>query len=73
MMDGKQFRRLNLNFLGYIIAFKTAGADFQGYGRSSKFGFNLYQIRFPGSSGSVLGVADLIAGDCVFSANIAST
>ena len=62
-----------LYFFRNIIALETAGANFQCYGASPKIGFYLYQIGFPGPAGVVFGVADLISGNCVFSANIANT
>jgi len=61
-----------LDFLGNIVAFEATGADLQGNGGSPEFGLNLYQVRFPGPAGTVLCMADLIAGDCVLSADIAS-
>ena len=61
-----------LHLFGNVIAFETAGANFQGNGGSPQFGLYLYQVGFPGPAGMVLRMADLIASDCVFSANIAS-
>ena len=61
-----------LNFLGNIIALETAGTDFEGNSSSAEFGLYLDQIGFPGSAGMILGMAYLIAGHCMFSANITS-
>ena len=61
-----------LDFLGNIVAFEAAGADLQRDGCSRKFSLYFYQVWFPCPAGMILGVADFIAGDCVFSADIAS-
>ena len=60
-----------LYFFGNIIALETTGADFKGNGGSPEFCLYLDQVGFPGPAGMVLRVADLIARNGVFSANIA--
>ena len=59
-----------LDFFGDKVAFKAASAQF--YRKSSAFnlGFYLNQIGFPCPPGAVLGVAYLIAGHGMFSAQI---
>jgi hypothetical protein len=66
------FSFVKLDFFGDKVAFKAAGAQF--YRKSSAFnlGFYLYQIGFPCPPGAVLGVAHLIAGHGMFSAQITS-
>jgi len=71
-MDWKSYYSVKLYFLGYIIALEAAGADLECEGGTAEFGLNFNQIRFPGAPGMVLGMADFIAGYCVFSADIAS-
>jgi len=63
---------IKLYFLGDIIAFEAASADFQGNGGTSQFGLYVDQVGFPGTAGMIFGMADLITRDGVFSANIAS-
>jgi hypothetical protein len=64
-------RQAFLDFFGDKIAFQTAGADFQRYGGAPQLGFYLNQIGFPGAAGMVFRVAHRIAGNRMFSANIA--
>jgi hypothetical protein len=64
------FSFVKLYFFGDKVAFQAAGAEF--YRKSSAFnlGFYLNQIGLPGPPGAVLGVADLISGHGMFSAQI---
>jgi len=62
---------LSLYFLGNIIAFETAGTDFKGNGGSPDFCLYLDQVGLPGPAGMIFGMADLVSGHGVFSANIA--
>ena len=69
---GRLYDKLGfLYFFGYIIALETAGADFEGNGGSPEFCLYLDQVWFPGPAGMILGMADLVTGHGVFSANIA--
>ena len=60
-------------FLGDKIASQAAGADFYRKGRAVNLGFYLNQVGFPCPPGAVLGVAHLVAGRCMFSANFAGS
>jgi len=60
----------NLDFFGNKIASEAAGADFCRESRAIDLGFYLYQIGFPCSSGTVFGMAYLVPGHRMFSANI---
>jgi hypothetical protein len=71
-LDGRVFYR-PLDLFGDKVAFEAAGADLQGYRGALYFGLYLEQIRLPGAAGMILGVTHLIAGDGVFSTNIADT
>ena len=61
-----------LYFFCDVITLQAAGTYLQCNGSTAKFGLYFNQIRFPGSAGMVLGMANLIASDGVFPANIAS-
>jgi hypothetical protein len=63
----------SLYFLFDNIALETTGADFKGQGCTLYLSFYLYQIGPPGAAGMVLGMAYLVPGNGVFSANIAYT
>jgi hypothetical protein len=60
-----------LDFFRDVTAFEAPGADLNGKGGALDFRLDLMQIRFPGAAGTVLGVAYLVAGNSVFSTNIA--
>jgi len=60
----------NLDFFGNKIASEAAGTDFCRESRAVNLGFYLYQIGFPCPSGTVFGMAYLITGYRMFSANI---
>lgn len=60
-----------LHLFGDIVAFQAAGADLQGKGSPLNLGLYLYQIGLPCPAGVVFGVAHLIAGNRMFSTNIA--
>jgi hypothetical protein len=60
-----------LDFFRDIAAFETPGADLNGEGGALDFRLDLMQIWFPGAAGTVFGVAHLVAGNGVFSTNIA--
>jgi len=62
---------LKLYLSGKIIALETPGANFQGNSGSVQFSLHLLQIWFPGPPGMILRMANLVAGNGVFSANIA--
>jgi hypothetical protein len=68
---GRFTRDGKLDFFGNKVAFQTAGAEFHRKSRSADFGFYLHQIGLPGPAGMILGMAYLVAGNRVFSANIA--
>jgi hypothetical protein len=61
----------SLHLFSDKIAFKAPGADLKGNRGTPNLGFNLQEIRLPGTTGMILGMAHRIAGDRVFSANIA--
>ena len=61
-----------LDFFGDKVAFEAAGAYFYRKSSALNLGFYLNQIGFPGPPGAVFGVANLIAGHCMFSAQITS-
>jgi hypothetical protein len=61
---------VDLHFLGDKIASEAAGTDFRRESRAINLGFYLYKIGFPCSSGTVFGMAYLITGHRMFSANI---
>jgi hypothetical protein len=62
-----------LYFLFDNIALETPSADFQGNGSSFNFSLHLYQIRPPSTAGTIFGVTHFIAGNGMFSTNIAYT
>jgi hypothetical protein len=62
-----------LYFLGDIIAPETTGTDLQCNRGTVYLGFYLLKVGFPDPAGMVIGMAYRIAGDGVFSANIAGT
>jgi len=64
--------RLGLYFFGNKIAFQAAGADLYRKGCSSKLSLYSNQVGSPGSAAVFIGVANLVASNGVFSANIAS-
>jgi hypothetical protein len=70
--NGANTERLepHLHLFGDIIAFQTAGAYLQRQSSPFNLGFNLHQIGLPSPAGMVFGVAYLIAGNRMFSANI---
>jgi hypothetical protein len=61
-----------LDFPGNLVALEAAGADLKGYRGAVELGFYLLEVRFPGAAGVVVGVAYLVPGDGVFSADIAT-
>jgi hypothetical protein len=61
-----------LDFFGDKVAFEAAGAQFYRKSGAFNLGFYLNQIGFPCPPGAVLGVADLIPGHGMFSAQITS-
>ena len=63
---------VKLHFFGDKVAFQAAGAEFYRKSSALNLGFYLNQVGFPGPPGAVLGVADLIAGHSMFSAQITS-
>ena len=67
----RAFWRIHLYFLGDVVAFDTAGAEFKGYGGAADFGFDFLDVWFPDPAGTVFGVADRVSGGGVFSAKIA--
>ena len=66
------FSFVKLDFFGDKVAFEAAGAYFNRKSGAFNLGFYLNQVGFPGPPGAVLGVADLIAGHGMFSAQITS-
>jgi hypothetical protein len=60
-----------LDLFGDQVAFEAAGADFDGNGGTVYLGLDLLQIRLPDAAGMIFSVAHRIAGDGMFSANIA--
>jgi hypothetical protein len=62
-----------LYFLGNIVAFKTAGAYLQGNRRAFQLGFYLFQVWLPDPAGTVIGMTYRIAGNGMFSADIAGS
>jgi hypothetical protein len=60
-----------LHFLGNKIAFQAAGADFKGHRGSPDFSLYLYKIGFPGTANTIFGMTYRIAGNCMFSADVA--
>ena len=65
--------RLSLYLFGDIVAFKTEGTDLQRYRGAVYLGFYLLEVGFPDPAGMIIGVAYRVAGNGVFSANIAGT
>ena len=63
---------IQLYFFGYIIALETTCTDLKGKGSPAQFRLYLNQVWFPGTASMVIRVADLIACNSMFSANIAS-
>lgn len=63
--------RGGLYLLGDVVALQAAGAELDRDRRALDFGLDLDQVGLPGPPAVVLGVADLVARNRVFSANIA--
>jgi hypothetical protein len=64
----KRLLRQLSNFLRDEITLEATGAHFYRKSGAVNLGFYLHQIGFPGSPGAVFGVAYLVTGCCMFSA-----
>ncbi len=55
-----------------IAASETAGAHLDGHGCSTEFGLYRHDIRFPLTTGVIIGLADLVSTDRSLTANFTS-
>lgn len=65
-------KKQTLYFFCNKVAFQTTRTDLYRKGCSLNLGFYFNKVGFPGPTGTVFGMTDIITGNRVLSANIAS-